>query len=135
MKIFYGFLILVVLVACESENEEDLFAIPETPMTDTSMTDTSMVDTTGMGGMTAVSFSMTIAPFFQNNCAISGCHAANTISPTMETYNQIKAQADGGRIRARAIDQMSMPPSGRPRLTNQQIDDLRSWLDNGAPNN
>lgn len=129
MKYLFLLLFIGVLFACESENEEELFA---TPMMPPPPNDTTMMDTMGMP---AVSFSMTIAPFFRNNCAIPGCHAANSISPTMETYTQIKMQADAGRIRARAIDQMTMPPAGRPRLTPRQKNDLRSWLDNGAPNN
>lgn len=121
MKILYGFLILAFLTACESENEEELFAFE--PAND------MVTDTTG------VSFSKTIAPLIQNNCAISGCHAANATSPTMESYVQIKAQADAGRIMARAVNEMTMPPFGQPDLTSQQIADLKSWLDAGAPNN
>ncbi len=129
MKILYGFLILAFLVACEAENEEDLFAPPPSTMM---MMDTTSTDTTGS---MAVSFSSTIAPLIRNNCAVSGCHQANATFPTMETYAQIKMQADGGRIRARAVEQMTMPPSGRPDLTSQQISDLKEWLDNGEPNN
>lgn len=137
MKILYGFIILGIfgtMLSCESENEEELFAAPVIPMNDTTMNDTTMMDTTGM---TVVSFSMTIQPFVQNNCAVSGCHAANGQTPTMETYNQIKAQEN--RIRARAINNRGssnrMPPAGRVLLTDQQVNDLQSWLDNGAPNN
>ena len=67
------------------------------------------------------------------NC--TGCHssAGGSVSGiNLETYAQVKAQADAGRILARAINGSPsfMPPSGS--LNQTTLDTLQMWLDQGS---
>lgn len=122
MKYLGIFLFSIFLVSCYSESEEELF-----PVVDTTPKDTT-------SGLT-VSFASQIAPLISTNCAIQGCHESGAQTPTFETYIQISASKD--RIKARAInsDPSRMPPPERPALTSNEINLLRTWLDEGARNN
>ncbi len=102
------FILSVLLMACESENEEDLFP---------------------PAGQT-ISFSTDIQPLIQTNCATPGCHRANAQSPTLETYLQIDASKN--RVKTR-VDQGTMPPSGP--LQQSDKDKITAWINEGALNN
>lgn len=82
-----------------------------------------------------VTFTKHIRPIVTNYCAISGCHVAGAQSPDLSDDNTLKAQADGGRIKARLIDQNDMPPFGNPAPTGAEIDLIKCWLNAGAPLN
>ncbi len=119
MKYLSVFVFSLFLMSCYSESEEDLFPVVVTPK-----------DTTS--GLT-VSFATEIAPLIQTYCAIPACHQSNATFPTLESYPQINGAKD--RIRARAVDLKTMPPPPRPRLTPNEINLLKTWLDEGARNN
>lgn len=77
-----------------------------------------------------------IQPIIQNQCATSGCHVPGGESPTdLNSYSGIKAVADNGKLKQRALDGSPsfMPVSGR--LPESMINKIRCWLDAGAPNN
>lgn len=121
MKISYSFLGLLFLASCYSENEEDLFP-PEMPITE----------------ITVVSFSVDVNPIIQANCATSGCHVPRGIGPgTYESYAKIKAAVDNPNnnksLGNRVVVQMDMPQSGP--LPQSQINIIKTWIDQGAPNN
>ncbi len=81
-----------------------------------------------------VTFTQDIKPIISANCAISGCHVSGGQSPDLTVDNNIKTQADGGRIKARVIDGPAyMPAAGR--LPDAQINIIQCWLDAGAPLN
>lgn len=83
----------------------------------------------------AVTWSLTIQPLVETECAIPGCHVPGVQSPDLSTYAGVKAVADDGRLRGVTIlgDPFFMPPSGQlPSCKQQQI---QTWLDAGAPNN
>ena len=84
---------------------------------------------------TNVTWSADIQPLISTNCAISGCHVPGFQTPDLTTYANVKAAADIGAIKARAIDgdPSPMPPSGLLPKCDRQ--DLQTWLDAGAPNN
>lgn len=71
-----------------------------------------------------------IRPIIDNNCQISGCHGSNSSIPSWETYDDVKAKAE--LIKIRTSDK-SMPPSGG--LSNDDIQLISDWVDQGAPNN
>lgn len=121
MKHFaYMFFLGTLLLACESENEEELFP-PVTPQLGVVMDSTTA---------STVSFSADIQPLIRANCATPGCHRANLQSPTLETYTQIEASKT--RIKAR-VDQGTMPPSGP--LVQTDKDKITTWINEGALNN
>lgn len=77
-----------------------------------------------------ITYTSHVKSYIDNNCV--GCHGSSG-GVTLETYTQVKAQADAGRILARAINGSGsgpMPPSGlMPQAT---LDTLQMWLDQGA---
>mgnify|MGYP000253524894 CR=1 FL=1 len=70
-----------------------------------------------------------VKSIISSNCAVSGCHNGN-IFPNMTTDATIQAQAS--RIQART-GASTMPPSGSGfSLTQQEIDDISCWVEDGA---
>ncbi|MCD6019547.1 MAG: cytochrome c [Bacteroidetes bacterium] len=89
-----------------------------------------------LGGCDTVKYSTHIAPLFTNYCA--PCHSpSGGQSPDLTDYATLKSQVDGGRIKARLIDQLPspMPPPGSISPTDSEVDLIRCWMENGAPNN
>lgn len=72
-----------------------------------------------------------IMPIINTNCSITGCHR-DAVSPRMITIEAIISEAS--RIRARTTAQ-TMPPSGRPDLSAEEIAKIACWVEDGAPNN
>lgn len=58
------------------------------------------------------------------------CHT-NSQSPNLTNYAEVKAQID--RIKARAIDQKTMPPSGTGSLSAAQLEILECWIEDNSP--
>ena len=114
-------LFITILFSCESENEEELFSQPPS--------DIEVPKDTTSG--TTVSFATDIQPLIKSNCATPGCHIANNLFPTLETYTQIESSR--GRIKARAVDQGTMPQSGP--LPQIEKDKIATWITEGARNN
>ena len=79
------------------------------------------------------SFSQTVSPIIQANCAVSGCHVAGQQSPTLETYDQIASNAT--RVKARTSNGTMPPPTSTFSLRQEEIDDIACWVDAGAPAN
>lgn len=78
-------------------------------------------------------FSANIAPILETKCALgAACHgegSPNGVGPLL-TYTHAKSGA--ARIKA-AVMSGAMPKNGS--LTQAQINSIRCWVDNGAPNN
>lgn len=70
----------------------------------------------------------TIAPIISANCAVSGCHNGFQ-SPNLSSEAGILASAN--RIKSRT-SAGTMPPSGEPDLSAQQIADIACWADDLA---
>jgi uncharacterized membrane protein len=79
------------------------------------------------------SFKNDIFPLITTRCATANCHSAAAASggAVYTDYEKIKARAD--LIRLRAVILRDMPQDSR--LSEDQINQLRCWLDSGAPNN
>ena len=77
-----------------------------------------------------ITYTSHIKSMVDNNCVV--CHGTSG-GVTLQTYVQVKAKADAGRILARAINGSGgpMPQSGLMSQTN--LDTLQMWLDQGAP--
>ena len=111
--------ISIVFSGCYYDNEQQLYQYYYT---------NNQCDTSN------VTFSQTIFPVIQATCAISGCLVAGgTGNGIYDNYAGVKEKVDNGSFLARVIQQRNMPP-GAP-LTDCQINQMRVWLNAGAPNN
>ena len=103
----------------------------------------------------SVSFSQDIEPIFTGTCAVAGCHNSGTQESrvNLSTYdaalNSVGVQYGteiinpGNPDDSPIIDKISnnnpqygvrMPESGSP-LSPAEIDSIRAWIEDGAPNN
>ena len=82
------------------------------------------------------SFSECVKPIIEENCV--QCHRNNSSNGLLQTYDQIKFYMDNGELLNRVqrdVDQQGiMPPSGQ-KLSNNEIQILINWSENGTPNN
>lgn len=117
-----GFIILMLTVAivfpgCYYDNEIKLYGVEECS------TEPS-------------TYSGTVSVIISNNCL--SCHSQSVSSGgiTLETYNQVKAQADNGNLLG-VISHSSgfspMPKNG-PQLSECNITAIRQWIEGGTLN-
>lgn len=76
-----------------------------------------------------ISFANSISPIIEANCAVSGCHSG-TQAPDFRTFKNIKDNA--GQIKV-LTGNRTMPQGGS--LTQEQINMIACWVDDGAPAN
>ena len=81
-------------------------------------------------GNTATSWAGDILPIMEKNCAISGCHNGVSRSNNFREYASAKSHAKDIKLKTR---DRSMPFDGS--LTQNQIDLISCWVDDGAPKN
>ena len=86
---------------------------------------TTSLSVTVPRGFTGVSWANEIKPIMETSCATSGCH--NGTRPDLREYKNAKFYA--GQIKSKTRDR-SMPREGT--LTQQQIDLIACWVDDGA---
>lgn len=80
--------------------------------------------------LSGVSFSSDIKPILDTNCSVTSCHGNDPSLITFNTYTQIKNNATG----IRSVTQSgAMPPEDK--ITQNQIDLIACWVDDGALNN
>lgn len=103
------------------------------------------VDTTTCDPDT-VYFGNVIQPLLNSSCAIPGCHDANTAEEDiiLDSYSNIINTADiqphnvnGGKLYESITDngEDRMPPYPYAKLSNDQIDLIATWINQGALNN
>lgn len=108
--------------SCYYDNEEELYQNIE----DTKQCDTS-----------EVTFQQTVDPIISTNCAVSGCHAG--ASPTaglnLEDFSQLQNIANNGQLTGRTTGSSGpvMPPGNA--LDPCDINKIRNWVEQGAPQN
>lgn len=76
-----------------------------------------------------VKFSSSISPIIENKCAINSCHNG-TQFPDFRVFNNVKSNA--GQIKT-LTGNGTMPQEGS--LTQEEIDLIACWVDDGAPQN
>ncbi len=76
---------------------------------------------------TDISFTADVKPVIDTNCI--RCHGGNQ-APDLRTFEGINANA--ARVRTQVVSRR-MPLGGS--LTNEEIELIRCWIDNGALNN
>jgi len=61
------------------------------------------------------------------------CHTSGGSGPTdLSKTDEVKAIVNNGRLKVVAIDQKSMPKTGSPQLTTEELDKISKWLNDGA---
>jgi hypothetical protein len=83
-------------------------------------------------GNTGVSYASDIKPIMTLACALPQCHDASEGDRSWTTYDKVKANA--ANIKFRTADK-SMPTGSGPKLTQEQINLIACWVDDGALNN
>lgn len=94
-----------------------------------------------------VSFSADIIPILTSNCATdANCHVPNSPNPpdltAANAYSGLEQFIDRDNpAESRVYKQITwtsapeMPPTGKPRLTPEQIGYIYAWIEQGAQNN
>ena len=78
---------------------------------------------------TTATYSADIKTIIDGNCATSGCHDGSASLPVFNSYDGVFAKRSA--IRSRVVAK-TMPPSGKPDLSQAQIDMIDCWVQNGA---
>ena len=81
---------------------------------------------------TGVNYTDNIASIINTNCAISGCHSG-VQSPNLSSFNGVSNSA--GRVLARAAARTMPPSSSGLSLTNEEIQLIECWVEDGKPQN
>lgn len=80
------------------------------------------------------SYSVDILPIVQTSCT-PGCHEPGGVGPgDFNEYDDLKDKVDDGQLESRVVVNMNMPPPPGS-LTNDEIDLIKCWIDNGGQNN
>ena len=80
-----------------------------------------------------VSYKKSILPIIESKCAISDCHIQGFHEGDFTIFEELKKQADRGKLRRLVIENKSMPPD-KP-LDSKEIRLIDDWLKQGAKNN
>jgi len=106
---FYSIIIIFLSTSCEYNVEE-----------------VSNIDETSCDP--AISFINDVKPIIDNNCI--ECHIPGNQFPDLTNYNSIRNNANSIKIQ---VTNRTMPIGGS--LTNEEIELIKCWIDNGALNN
>lgn len=77
-----------------------------------------------------ISYVTTIKPILDVNCNVSGCHGTGTGARDWTNFENVKSHALNIKTRT---SNRSMPPA--TTISQEQIDQIACWVDDGAPNN
>jgi hypothetical protein len=80
-----------------------------------------------------VSYANDIRPILDTNCQVSGCHGSNAGIPSWATYETVSANA--ANIKSKTGDKIMPPATSGKSLTDEQIQMIADWVDDGAQNN
>jgi len=80
--------------------------------------------------LSGVSYSNLVSPIISNSCAITGCHVSGTGRVNFTIFSNIQANATGIKSRTATGN---MPRTGS--LTQEEIDLIACWVDDGALDN
>lgn len=105
--------VCIMVMACASDNEEELFGEM-------------------FCGEEALSLADDITPIINANCAIPACHSGIQ-APNLSSAQRIMNNAS--RIRSVTQSGVMPPASSGKDLSDAQIQAIACWVDSGAPNN
>lgn len=78
----------------------------------------------------SATYNASVKAIIDSKCAISSCHGGPQ-GPNLSTFSGVSGASD--RIAARALDLQTMPPSSMPQLTNEEMDIMNCWRNDGFP--
>jgi hypothetical protein len=91
-------------------------------------------DTTTVLINSGISFSASVKPIIDTNCAVTGCHVAGQQQiPNFQVTANILNNASS--IRTNTSAKIMPPPDSGRSLTDEEIQILACWADDGGPNN
>lgn len=114
------FALVIFFLSCQS-NDEAIDAIEEMQVIE-------VVETIEDDNCKTITYSKNVAPIINGTCL--ECHGNGKISPNLATFEAVKASA--ARVK-NAIVSRRMPRGGV--LTQNEIDAVVCWVDNGSLNN
>lgn len=76
-----------------------------------------------------------IKPLVLLKCATTGCHVKNFPFGDFTGYGELKTRINSGKVTVLVFDQKLMPPANAAKLTDVELEKLKCWIDNGAPEN
>ncbi len=80
-----------------------------------------------------ITYSRHIVPIVSSSCTFTDCHDAGSSNGDYTTYDGLKAKAVNNTLRSRVLVIGDMPKAGS--ITVIQRQEIKCWLNNGAPNN
>lgn len=80
------------------------------------------------------SYTKDIRSIITSNCMGSSCHNNPNIGD-YSTYEGLKVKVDAGTFKKLVLDTRVMPPTSRPALSEHDLDLIRCWLNDDAPEN
>lgn len=80
-----------------------------------------------------ISFSNTVSNIISTNCAVSGCHDGSRNIPNFQDKDVIISKAQ--EIKNRTSAKTMPPPSSGRSLTDDEIQQIACWINDGAPDN
>jgi len=113
-------IMVIVFSSCYYDNQEDLYPFYE-----------NNCDTT------SVSYAATVKPILDISCV--SCHQASNPSGDvlLDTYEQVKINAENGRLLGSINHEngYTAMPLGGGKLSTCSLAQIKSWIDNGNPDN
>jgi hypothetical protein len=135
----YYLLLVIASASLISFSCKHKLPTPITPSPSATTTGSVITFTTPTNKKDSVCYSEEIQPLLSSNCAMEGCHDAisKTEGIDLSTYTGLKKTISGSTLLQVIQDQGSnrMPPSPRARLTNDQINLLKTWVQQGMKQN
>lgn len=144
-KVFIGFgiLLMVGLGSCKHEIPDPVIEEPTNPVVNDGPFDPP--PTPDGCDSTVIYFEQDILPFFTARCGFDGCHssATNEDGVTLDNYNDIVEDLDlldddwddTELYEVLIENDPQMPPDPYPSLSDDQINMLFDWIEQGAQNN
>ena len=77
-------------------------------------------------------YSTSISGIISSSCTTAGCHNG-TSSFDLRTYSLVKPYIDNGKFNDEVINKKSMPKG--KSLSQDELNKIKCWLDQGGPNN
>lgn len=138
MNTMIGLVLVVLIVSCGPGNMGPMMDRGGDPP------DTARVPTATPGGDTTVSFSQDIQPILSENCV--SCHGGSG-DLWLDSYERALAESSGGPVIVPGQPQASelylritgesepRMPLNASQLSDDDIEAIRIWISEGAPNN
>jgi hypothetical protein len=75
-----------------------------------------------------------IVAIINDNCTNSNCHGAGASNGDMTTYDKLEPYLNNGSFRREVLIDQTMP-QGAARLSQDELNAIQCWYENGYPEN